>query len=296
MGILTERDIYTKDVLNWKGVHLFHYQGSACSQKVRIFLNMKGINWQSHPINLARRENTSEWYMGINPRGLVPALVHDGLVIIESNDILSYIEERLPGPKLMPTDRESELKEWLRIEDELHYDLRNLTMRFIAPSQVFKRNKSKLEHYRRTGSGTVNGIADQAKAVELKFWESFLRNDGITNEQIRNSVGRFRESLDRLDSVLAEHDFILGDSITAADIAWFIYVYRIQLAGYPVSKLHTQVGRWRDLLLKTDGIQKELKMPIANLVIMAAWKLKNRLMRSSLCDIAPLPVAEVITT
>ena len=32
-------DIKTTEVLNWKGVHLFHFQGSACSQKLRIFLN-----------------------------------------------------------------------------------------------------------------------------------------------------------------------------------------------------------------------------------------------------------------
>ena len=36
-------DIKTTEVLNWKGVHLFHFQGSACSQKLRIFLNYKNI-------------------------------------------------------------------------------------------------------------------------------------------------------------------------------------------------------------------------------------------------------------
>ena len=45
---LLDSDIKTREVLDWKGVHLIHYMGSSCSQKVRIFLNLKGIDWESH--------------------------------------------------------------------------------------------------------------------------------------------------------------------------------------------------------------------------------------------------------
>ena len=86
---LLEADIQTKEVLSWQGLHLFHFMGSTCSQKLRIFLSVKGIEWQSHHVNLARKEHQTPYYMGINPRGLVPTLVHDGNVIIESNDILT---------------------------------------------------------------------------------------------------------------------------------------------------------------------------------------------------------------
>ena len=41
---LLDSDIKTREVLDWKGVHLIHYMGSSCSQKVRIFLNLKGID------------------------------------------------------------------------------------------------------------------------------------------------------------------------------------------------------------------------------------------------------------
>jgi len=43
---LLDSDIKTREVLDWKGVHLIHYMGSSCSQKVRIFLNLKGIDWE----------------------------------------------------------------------------------------------------------------------------------------------------------------------------------------------------------------------------------------------------------
>jgi len=37
-------DIKTKEVLSWEGIHLLHFKGSACSQKLRIFLNIKNID------------------------------------------------------------------------------------------------------------------------------------------------------------------------------------------------------------------------------------------------------------
>ena len=50
---LAEQDIKTTEVLDWQGVHLIHFSGSSCSQKTRIFLNLKGIDWISHPLDLA---------------------------------------------------------------------------------------------------------------------------------------------------------------------------------------------------------------------------------------------------
>ena len=49
---LVDSDIKTREVLDWKGVHVLHFAGSSCSQKLRIFLNLKGIAWESHPIDL----------------------------------------------------------------------------------------------------------------------------------------------------------------------------------------------------------------------------------------------------
>src|SRR5260221_2672724 len=86
---LVESDIKTREVLDWKGVHVLHFMGSSCSQKLRVFLNLKGIPWESHHVDLMANENFRPWFLGINPRGLVPVLVHDGAVHIESNDINS---------------------------------------------------------------------------------------------------------------------------------------------------------------------------------------------------------------
>ena len=61
---LIERDIKTREVLGWKGAHVLHYSGSSCSQKLRIFLNLKGIPWQSHPVDLHANENFTPWFLG----------------------------------------------------------------------------------------------------------------------------------------------------------------------------------------------------------------------------------------
>src|ERR1700738_4011990 len=123
---LVDSDIRTREVLGWQGVHVLHFVGSSCSQKLRIFLNLKKIPWQSHPIDLPSNENMQPWFLGINPRGLVPVLVHDGAVHIESNDIIQYLEERFPTPRLIPAGYENEVVSLLKHEDALHLHLRTL--------------------------------------------------------------------------------------------------------------------------------------------------------------------------
>ena len=50
---LSDAAVTTPEVKSWQGLHLLHFQGSACSQKVRIFLAEKGLTWESHPVDLA---------------------------------------------------------------------------------------------------------------------------------------------------------------------------------------------------------------------------------------------------
>ena len=49
---LADEDIKTREVMDWQGLHVFHMPLSSCSQKLRIFLALKGLEWESHEINL----------------------------------------------------------------------------------------------------------------------------------------------------------------------------------------------------------------------------------------------------
>src|ERR1700676_846110 len=131
---LVDGDIRTRKVLAWKGVHVLHFMGSSCSQKLRVFLNLKGIAWQSHPSDLSSYENMQPWFLGINPAG------HD-----------------------------NEVAGLLKHEDDLHLDLRTLSFRFVFAPPGPPKPAAALASYLANGAGTVQGAKDHEKQVQIEF-------------------------------------------------------------------------------------------------------------------------------
>jgi glutathione S-transferase len=257
---LVESDIKTREVLDWKGVHVLHFMGSSCSQKLRVFLNLKGIPWKSHHVDLMANENFRPWFLGINPRGLVPVLVHDGAVHIESNDIIAYLEKTFPQPRLVPEGHENEVGALLKHEDDLHFDLRRLSFRFVFAPPGPAKPPDALKSYAANGSGTVQGVKDAKKAAQIEFWER-ANKDGFTDADCRKSAQTFRAEFDALDKRLATQPYLFGNELTALDIAWFIYTNRLALAGYPFAKLHPNVNAWFQKLAARPEFAKEVAMP-----------------------------------
>ena len=109
-------------VLEYEGLHLYHAHRSNCSGRVRLLLEEKGLAWVSHHIQLAKRENVTEDYFGINPKGVVPSLIHDGKVVTESNDILAYLEEAYPDPgfRAVSDQFQPEIDQWLKLSGDTH--------------------------------------------------------------------------------------------------------------------------------------------------------------------------------
>jgi glutathione S-transferase len=257
---LVDSDIKTREVLDWKGVHVLHATGSSCSQKLRIFLNLKGIPWESHLVDLRTNENFRPWFLGINPRGLVPVLVHNGAVHIESNDIITYLEQAFPAPKLIPAGFENEVAKLLRHEDDLHLDLRTLSFRFVFSPPGPPKPAEALQSYAANGSGTVQGIKDPHKAEQIAFWERATR-EGFTDEMVRVSAQKFRVEFAALDERLGRTAYLLGDSLSVLDIAWFIYAHRLSLGGFPIARLHPRVDAWMKKLAARPEFAKEIASP-----------------------------------
>ena len=257
---LVDSDIETREVLGWKGVHVLHYSGSSCSQKLRIFLNLKGIAWESHLVDLHNNENFSPWFLGINPRGLVPVLVHDGAVHIESNDIIGHLERTFPTPRLIPEGFEDEVAALLEHEDDLHLDLRTLSFRFVFAPPGPPKPAEALKSYAGNGSGTVRGVKDRDKEVQIEFWQR-AATEGFTDEMARASAQKFRVEFDALDRRVAKQPYLLGDALSVLDIAWFIYANRLALAGYPIARLHPRLGTWLDTLAQRPEFAEEVAMP-----------------------------------
>ncbi len=257
---LVDSDIKTREVLDWKGVHVLHAMGSSCSQKLRIFLNLKGIPWESHILDLHGNENFRPWFLGINPRGLVPVLVHDGAVHIESNDIITYLEKTFPVPKLIPAGFENEVDKLLRHEDDLHLDLRTLSFRFVFNPPGPPKPAEALQSYAANGSGTVRGAVDADKAAQIAFWERAAK-EGFGDDMARTSAQKFRVVFAELDQRLAKGPYLLGVALSVLDIAWCIYANRLSLGGYPVAKLHPRLGAWMEMLLARPEFAKEVASP-----------------------------------
>ena len=279
MTKLIKEDIRTEEVFEWRGLNLIHFSGSSCSQKTRIFLNLKGIDWVSHHVDLSSGENHSDWFLGINPRGLVPILVDDGEVHIESNDIIQYLEEKFPEPKLIPEGYKTLTSELLKEEDDLHLDIRNVSFRFLFGKLARKRPSSikKFEDY----EGTIEGKGDSHKVKEVNFYNDFLKQ-GIPVDALKQSVTKFIKVYERFEQDLANQEFLLGEEVSVLDIAWFIYTHRLDLAGYDFNKRHRAVYNWYLNLLGKEAFKKEIEEPFILKAVRSSIRLKDIVSGSTL--------------
>lgn len=85
---------------------LYTFFRSSASYRVRIALNLKGLNYEQVPIHLRRGggEQFSAPYKAVNPQALVPALEDNGRTLTQSIAIIEYLEERYPKPPVLPAD------------------------------------------------------------------------------------------------------------------------------------------------------------------------------------------------
>lgn len=84
---------------------LYGYYRSSTSYRVRIALNLKGLDYRQQPVNLLQGEHREGPYRQLNPQGLVPILETDeGERLTQSLAICEYLEERYPEPSLLPAN------------------------------------------------------------------------------------------------------------------------------------------------------------------------------------------------
>lgn len=243
---LEDKDINTREVTQWQGLHLFHFDMSSCSQKVRIVFRELGLPFTPHPINLMKDEQETDWYLGINPRGEVPVLVHNGSVHTESNDIIQYIDEHFASPEtsLLPQSENEQqaMQTLLDMENDLHGDLRTVTFTYLAPDM---KNRA--------------GNTDS-----LEF------------------IGRFYSAFQALDEQLADSAYLLGDRLTLLDISWYITLFRLERAGYPLNE-HPKLAAYFSRISRRSSFQHEINAgPLPMRLVGAAYRRINGLLRRSL--------------
>lgn len=232
MGIISPTN---ESVLELKGLHLYHAGVSNCSMRVRITLEEKGLPWTSHHVDILQKENITPEYFGINPNGLVPTLVHDGKVIIESDDIIEYLDITFPEPSLRPPDgpdREA-MDTWMRRATGIH-------LKAVKTHIYEKRIRG---HMTRSDEENERYESLQENQSLLEFHRKSL-SDSFTQEELDAAKATLDESFADLDKALEARDWLIGDRISLADIAWVpLYFTMDVLAGYSFEGL-SNVDAW----------------------------------------------------
>ena len=177
---------------------LFDYYRSSASYRVRIALNLKGVEHRSVPVNLAAGAQKEQDYRAVNPQGFVPMLEDGGRRITQSLAIIHYLDATRPEPPLVPADA----------ADRAHVVALALT---IACDIHPLNNLRVLNHL----TGEL-GLSEDTKNAWIARW-----------------IGEGFAALESLAAPRAGR-FLFGDTPTLADICLVPQMYNARRFGVPV--------------------------------------------------------------
>lgn len=270
------------DIRSMKGLHVYHYFLSNCAQRVTLALEEKGQDWTPHAINLFTQENTTDEYFRINPKGLVPALVHDGVVVTESIDILRYIEEQFPEPPLYPSDPEQrrEVDNWMDAATENHVRV----VKTFMYSTVLGASKKPgmMENY----------LKKQEDEELIAFHKETL--SGFDQTRVLEAERNLFAFYDDIEKELGLHQWLVGDEFSYADIAWFVTYFMNRRVGAVDFRNYPNIRNWGDrikLRPSFNGGVARLQPWYAPLVCLML-RTKSRLQRGGPAPAQPRPVPQ----
>ena len=229
-------ETHSAEALGLKGLHLYFAAQSACASRVRLLLAEKGLAWTGHHIDLLKKENIDSAYFAINPRGLVPTLVDDGQVVIESGDIMLYLEQKFPEPGFTPeapADRAA-MEEWVRRAARQH----------VAAVKTFAYIRSNAKAAEKTPQ-EVDLYYKLQKDQEMIDFHSRHDKDGnpFTGEDEARAVETIEGILAEMKAKIEQTGWLAGPDYSLADMAWATSWRTWQLAGYPLEK-YPVAGEW----------------------------------------------------
>jgi len=205
---------------------LYHHNISVCAQKVRLALVEKGLDFDETHISLMRSEHLTPEYRAINPKAVVPTIVHDGAPVIESTIIMEYLEDAFPhAPSLRPADPlgRAQMRLWTRIPDDgLHAACGTVSYGAAFGRQVLAFHGADEFHAR------IAQLPDRARAAR----QSELLDKGLEASFMPDHVRLHAKTLREMDRALAKAPWLAGDVFSLADIALLPYVWRLERLGF----------------------------------------------------------------
>jgi len=201
---------------------LYHWEPNANSGKPMLTLAEKGVEYQSHYLDLLRFDQHQPEYLRINPDGTIPALVHDERVLTESTPMMEYIDEEFPGPPLRPADplERWRMRWWMRFFDA--YFAPSLSMIgwsvFVGPA-ARQRDPRELQ-------AAIARIPLESRRIA---WRKALFNE-FSEAELAESRRRVGFAIGILEAHLGAHSWIAGDSYSLGDINGFNLGYALPLS------------------------------------------------------------------
>jgi glutathione S-transferase len=191
---------------------LYHYVNSLCSQKVRMCLAEKGLDWQSRHVHLGKFEQWQPAYTRINPKGFVPALDHDGRILIESNVIIEYLEDSFPDTRLRPKDAYARalMRRWTYDSEEIGHANANALShnRFHAPGWAQRFTPQQLQDFLTTCPYPM---------LAARYGRRLAH--GVSAAEEETAYAAFGFLFDQMEAALANGPWLAGDDYSLGDIA-----------------------------------------------------------------------------
>lgn len=212
-------------------ITLYHSVEATCSQKVRFVLSEKELDWEETWLNLRKGEQFNPDYLRINPKAVVPTLVHDGRVVRESTVIVEYLDDVFPDPPLRPVDNydRSRMRLLVKVfDEEVHPAIGVLTYAIVMRHQMneLKSPEELEEHFAR--------ITDQGRRERQRSTHEL----GLKAPSVQMALDTLRQALDLMDEYLEQGPWLAGPAFSLADASAMPYPVRMEALNLS--------GLWRD--------------------------------------------------
>jgi len=220
-------------------LELWHNAVSTCSQKVRLVLAEKELEFTSREVNLVTGEQHAPEYVKLNKNHVVPTLSHGGRILIESSLINEYLEDAFPEVELAPKApaQRHAMRLWIKeIDGKVHPAAGVITFAIGArPAQLSQPPEVR--------EANLAAIPDPARRAARR---SVLEH-GVEAPEFEGALGAFLDLLDAMEVSLAPEGWLSGDRFGLADAAALPYVLRLEhLAMTPLlgESTRPRVASW----------------------------------------------------
>ncbi|MEP7032276.1 MAG: glutathione S-transferase family protein [Pseudolabrys sp.] len=189
---------------------LYNAAHSTCSQKVRICLAEKNLKFEDIRLDLGKgKDHLKPDYLKINPNGVVPTLVDDGAVIIDSSVICEYLDERFPAVPLTPADlvERATMRAWMRFLEEVP----------TAAVRVPSFNMGFLPRFDGLDRKQFEAEQSDIRPIRKQFYRR-MGPSGFKKEDVDASIEQLTNTCARMDKALAHGPWLLGAQYSLADI------------------------------------------------------------------------------